>query len=114
MHEYSIVQALIEQCESLAQEHRACQVSKVSVKVGQLSGVDPYLLQTAFEAFKQNSDVCQQAELDMQIQAVEVFCLGCGETNRLSEHHYVCPACQSDRVTITDGKEMFLMQLEMA
>ncbi|RUM90119.1 MAG: hydrogenase maturation nickel metallochaperone HypA [Thiomicrospira sp.] len=114
MHEYSIVQALIEQCETLAETNQASHVSKVSVKIGQLSGVEPYLLQTAFEAFKQNSDVCQQAELDMQIQAVEVFCLGCGETNQLSEHHYVCPACQSDRVTITDGKEMFLMQLEMA
>lgn len=114
MHEYSIVQALIEQCETLAQTNQASQVSKVSVKVGLLSGVEPYLLQTAFEAFKKTSDVCQQAELDMKIQAVEVFCLCCGETNQLSEHHYVCPACQSDRVTVTDGKEMFLMQLEMA
>ena len=114
MHEYSIVQALIEQCETLAHSHQAEKVSKVSVKIGQLSGVEPYLLQTAFDAFKANSEACQQAELDMQIQAVEVFCLGCGETNQLSEHHYVCPVCQSDRVTITDGKEMFLMQLEMA
>lgn len=114
MHEYSIVQALIEQCESQALAHNATDIRKVVIKIGKLSGVEPYLLQVAFDTFKESSAVCQTAELVMQIQAVEILCYGCGQTHRLTEHCYVCPNCQSSHVSITDGEEMFLMQLEMA
>lgn len=114
MHEYSIVQALIEQCESQAQLHNATEVSKVVIKIGVLSGVEPCLLEAAFATFKETSSVCQTAELEMQIQAVEILCRSCGQASTLTEHNYVCPKCQSPAVSITDGEEMFLMQLEMA
>ncbi|WP_373019656.1 hydrogenase/urease nickel incorporation protein HypA [Thiomicrorhabdus sp.] len=113
MHEYSIVRDLIDQCEGYAQDNGASEVSKVVIKVGKLSGVEPDLLATAFETFKEASAVCRTAELDMQIQPVEIFCRGCGEHSTLAEHRYVCPLCQSVEISITDGEEMFLMQLEM-
>ncbi len=114
MHEYSIVQALIEQCESHAAQNDATKVSKVVIKVGKLSGVEPYLLEVAFATFKETSSVCQNAELEMLIQAVVVLCNDCSQASTLTEHKYVCPNCQSAAVSITDGEEMFLMQLEMA
>jgi hydrogenase nickel incorporation protein HypA/HybF len=114
MHEYSIVQALIEQCESHALANHASAISKVVIKVGKLSGVEPYLLETAFESFKLESAVCREAELEMKLQPVEVLCLSCGTTSELEEHDYHCPKCNSPQLTVTDGEEMFLMQLEMA
>ncbi len=114
MHEYSIVQALIEQCENQAQQHNATEISKVVIKIGILSGVEPYLLEVAFATFKESSSVCQAAELEMNIQAVEVLCQSCGQASTLIEHNYICPKCQSVAISITDGEEMFLMQLEMA
>lgn len=114
MHEYSIVQALIEQCETLAQENQATQISKVVIKVGVLSGVEPDLLATAFATFKETSPVCRGAELDMNIQPVLVQCQHCQAQNTLQQHVYMCPNCQSEDVSILDGEEMFLMQLEMS
>ena len=114
MHEYSIVQALIEQCELEAVAHRATDISRVVIKVGKLSGVEPYLLQLAFDSFKETSHFCKDAILEMNQQAVEILCYGCGKVSELTEHHYICPKCQSSEVSITDGEEMFLMQLEMA
>ena len=49
MHEYSIVQSLLESCEEHAKSNDAKKVTKVVVKIGVLSGVEPELLQTAFE-----------------------------------------------------------------
>lgn len=63
MHEYSIVQALIEQCEGLAAQHQATVIERIEVSLGRYSGVEPYLLATAFEAFKETSAVCQTAQL---------------------------------------------------
>lgn len=48
MHEYSIVGALIEQCEQHARDNNADKVTRVAIKVGILSGVEPALLETAF------------------------------------------------------------------
>ena len=53
MHEYSIVQALLEQCEHYAEENDAEKITKVVVKIGKLSGVEPHLLEVAFETFKE-------------------------------------------------------------
>lgn len=66
MHEYSIVQALIEQCETLAVQHQASEIQRVDVSLGRYSGVEPYLLATAFEAFKETSAVCQTAKLTLR------------------------------------------------
>ena len=49
MHEYSIVQNLLDQCEDQAKQHGAKKVEKVVVKIGVMSGVEPDLLQTAFD-----------------------------------------------------------------
>ena len=60
MHEYSIVQALIDQCEHYASENEARKITKVVVKIGRLSGVEPDLLMSAFETFKEKT-ICEMA-----------------------------------------------------
>ncbi|MGD9653737.1 MAG: hydrogenase/urease maturation nickel metallochaperone HypA, partial [Sulfuricurvum sp.] len=47
MHEYSIVQALLTQCEDIAKENEAESVTKIVVKIGKMSGVEPHLLEIA-------------------------------------------------------------------
>jgi len=55
MHEYSVVQALLNQCEEVAAQNEATKVMKVIVKIGVLSGVEPHLLQVAFDTFKEKT-----------------------------------------------------------
>jgi len=62
MHEYSVVQALLNQCEEVAAQNEATKVMKVIVKIGVLSGVEPHLLQVAFDTFKEKT-ICDEAEL---------------------------------------------------
>ena len=55
MHEYSIVQSLLDQCEDNAKANDAKKVTKVVVKIGVMSGVEPDLLKTAFDTFKEGT-----------------------------------------------------------
>ncbi|MBV5348079.1 hydrogenase maturation nickel metallochaperone HypA, partial [bacterium] len=55
MHEYSIVQALLTQCEDIARENEAESVTKIIVKIGKMSGVEPHLLEMAFNTFKEKT-----------------------------------------------------------
>ena len=112
MHEYSIVQSLIESCEEHAKTNSAKKVTKVIVKIGVMSGVEPHLLKEAFEIFKEDT-ICDRCEFIMNIQKVEIECLACGNTQELEKNEYLCPICQSSEIKIIDGEDMFLMQLEL-
>ena len=112
MHEYSIVQALLEQCEDYAKANDSTKVTKVVTKIGKLSGVEPHLLQTAFETFKEKT-VCDKAEFIMNVQDLKLYCNVCQKESEQSEVRYQCGHCQSIDVAVMDGEEMYLMTLEM-
>lgn len=112
MHEYSIVQSLIDSCDEHAKQNNATRVTKVVVKIGVMSGVEPELLQTAFDTFKECS-ICHEAEFIMKIQQVKVVCRSCKKESELKKLEYLCPECNSEDLDIVDGEEMFLMQLEL-
>lgn len=112
MHEYSIVQSLIESCETHAKENNASRVTKVVVKIGVMSGVEPHLLEEAFAVFKEGS-ICSECEFVMNVQKVKIECAECQSVSELEKNEYVCPTCGTANVKVIDGEEMFLMQLEM-
>ena len=112
MHEYSIVQSLLESCEEHAHENKATKVTKVVVKIGALSGVEPDLLQTAFDTFKEKT-ICDGCEFIINYQKVIIECLDCKEQSTLEKNEFTCPKCDSYSTKVIDGEDMFLMSLEM-
>lgn len=112
MHEYSIVQALLEQCEEHAKANDSTKITKVVTKIGKLSGVEAGLLKTAFETFKEHT-VCDGAEFVMHLQDLKLYCNMCQKESEQSEVQYQCLHCQSTDVSVLDGEDMFLMTLEM-
>lgn len=112
MHEYSIVQALLDQCEAYAKANDSTKITKVVTKIGKLSGVEPHLLETAFETFKEHT-VCDGAVFVMHLQDLKLHCNSCQQESEQSEVRYQCLHCQSTDVAAIDGEEMYLMTLEM-
>jgi len=76
VHEYGIVQALIERVEELARERRATAVQGVLVSIGELSGVEPGLLATAYATFRERT-VCERADLTILPVAARWSCPRC-------------------------------------
>ena len=112
MHEYSVVQSLLESCEEHARVNEASKVTKVVVQIGVLSGVEPDLLQTAFDTFKEQT-VCHDAKFLINHQKIVIECFDCGTKSTLEKHEFSCPFCQSVDVKVVDGEDMYLMSLEM-
>ena len=112
MHEYSIVQSLLDSCEENARANNATKVIRVVVKIGVMSGVEPELLTTAFDTFKEKT-MCEEAEFIINIQSVVVKCNSCKKESTLKELEYSCPLCKSVELDIIDGEDMYLMQLEL-
>jgi len=112
MHEYSVVQALLEQIEGVAEENDASKVTKIVVKIGVMSGIESHLLEIAFNTFKEKT-ICDGADFVMNIQPLTIECQECQEVSELQKIHYCCQKCGSTNVKVTDGEDMFLMSLEM-
>jgi len=77
VHEYSIVQALVERVGAEARARRATAVHRLAIRIGELSGVEPELLRTAYETFRERT-ICEGAALDVQVVAARWECPGCG------------------------------------
>lgn len=112
MHEFSIVQALLDSCEQHARSVGASGISRVSIRIGALSGVEPALLATAFDTFKLDGR-CANATLDMEIEPLRIDCNECGYQGEADGHRVLCPECQSPFTRVTGGEDMLLLQLEL-
>lgn len=110
MHEYSIVSSLVRQVESVARERGATAVHRLHVRIGELSGVELPLLETAYETFRQRT-ICESAELEVETVAASWACPTCGD--ELERGAILrCPACQIP-ARLRAGDEIFLDRIEM-
>ena len=92
MHEYSIVQALLERVDAEARRRGATAVHRVSVCIGELAGIEIDLLTTAYATFKAHT-VCEEAELDIQPVRARWECPSCG--NAIGRGRMLqCPTCR--------------------
>ena len=112
MHEFSVVQSLLDLIEKHALENKAKSVSKVVIKVGKMSGIEPHLLKIAFDTFKEKT-ICENAKLEMVIQDVIAKCEDCNKDFTIENNRFICPFCNSYNLQIVDGEDMYLMSLEL-
>jgi hydrogenase nickel incorporation protein HypA/HybF len=110
MHEYSIVQALVERVAAEARARRATSVHRLSVRIGELSGVEVDLLTTAYETFRERT-ICEGAELDVQMVAARWECPACGRAIRRGDL-LSCPRCELP-ARLAQGDEIMLDRIEM-
>jgi hydrogenase nickel incorporation protein HypA/HybF len=76
MHEYSLVEALISRVEAEASRRGALKVHGVSVRIGELAGVDPELFRTAYDTFRAGTG-CAEAPLALKQVAASWSCPKC-------------------------------------
>jgi hydrogenase nickel incorporation protein HypA/HybF len=76
MHEYSLVEALVRRVEEEARRRSALAVHGLSVRVGELAGVDPELFRTAYETFRAGT-ACEGAPLAIQLVPAVWSCPRC-------------------------------------
>ena len=112
MHELSICQALIEQVEAVARKEGALQVVQVRVGIGPLSGVEPQLLQQAFQLARAGS-IAATASLLIDHLPVRVSCRECGQETGAEVANLACGNCGDWHTELVSGDEMLLTQVEL-
>jgi hydrogenase nickel incorporation protein HypA/HybF len=109
MHEYGIVESLLDRVNAEAAARSATNVRRLHVRIGELAGVDAGLLATAFETFRRG--ICAAAELRITEVNATWVCPRCGaplEKGAILR----CPECQVP-ARLEGGDEILLERIEM-
>jgi hydrogenase nickel incorporation protein HypA/HybF len=112
MHELSICQGLMRQVERVAADNNARSVERILLRVGELSGVEPSLLQSAFEIARAGT-VASEAELEIETGSVVVKCQECGASSAAKANRLLCQYCGEWRVNVVEGEELLLLSVDI-
>ncbi len=111
MHELAVCQALLDEVRRIARSTPAGPVSRVVLRLGPLSGVEPRLLSRAFEVARIGSDA-ERAELQIETTPVRVRCLACAAESEVAPNRLLCTQCGGWRTRLVSGDELVLQRLE--
>ena len=110
MHEYSIVQSLVDSVENALVQREQGRVRGLRVQIGELSGVDCVLLTTAFEVFREGT-ICEHADMEIENIRARWECPKChGEIPRGTMLR--CTAC-NEPAHLASGDEIVLQRIEL-
>ena len=109
MHEMSITQGIIDLCLEHAGGRR---ILSLDVEIGELSSAVPESVEFCF-------DVCSKETLldGARLNIIRVpgtgQCLECGKETQLTELYGSCKHCGSCRVTVINGEELRVREIEV-
>lgn len=112
MHELSLCLALLDQAQTLAQQHGAHGIERLLVRIGPLAGVEPALLASAWPLAAAGT-VAADAVLDIETAPVIVYCHDCTQLSTVTANRLLCAHCGSYRTALRGGDELLLVTVEL-
>jgi hydrogenase nickel incorporation protein HypA/HybF len=112
MHELSVCMELIDQVEAIARSHEAKRVESIVLRIGALSGVEPGLLESAFDMARLGT-VAEHASLLTERIEPRIRCRTCGLEAEAGPGDLRCPACGGADTALIAGDEMILARVEL-
>jgi len=112
VHELAVAQALVEQVETVIDQHQASSATAIRVRIGPLAGVVPGLLATAFPLAAAGRRM-EHAELEFTHAPIRVRCLTCGAETEAAMSRLLCGACGDWHTQIVSGDELLLESVEL-
>jgi hydrogenase nickel incorporation protein HypA/HybF len=110
MHEYSIIQSLVDSVAAAVRGREGAAVHRIDVAIGELAGVDCALLATAYEVFRAGT-LCEHAALIIDRIPAQWECSRC---HRAMERggFLRCASCDAPAHLAT-GDEIVLQRIEL-
>jgi len=109
MHEYSIVQSLVDAVETSSRSQHAI-VRNIEVRIGELSGVDPELLLTAFQVFREGT-CCTRSTMTIERVPARWCCPRC--VQEIPKGSVLrCAFCHQP-AELASGDEIILQRIEL-
>ena len=106
MHELGIVFHMIDLLEEVGRDNRLTSISRVTLRLGEVTGVIPSYLQDCWRWAADRTELLSGSELEVVAVPAVTVCNACGRTYPTLEHGKVCPHCASGDTELLRGLEI--------
>lgn len=110
MHEVSMMQNTLDIAIAQARQNGATKIERLTMNIGELSGVIPEALEFAFEVLIRGT-IAENAQLEIKTIPVVCYCQECDRHFQPNNYIYECPECQRISTNIIHGRELELVSL---
>jgi len=93
-----------------AKQNNATKIDRLTMNIGELSGVVTEALEFAFEVLVQDT-IAENAELEIKTISVVCHCKKCDRTFQPEAYIYQCPNCKQISSDVISGRELELASL---
>jgi len=112
MHEMAVAENIIKVIEEkLVEQDQKGTVTKINLKIGKLTCVEPGALKLSFEVISQETPF-QKASLIIDSIPITGKCKDCHKNFSLEDLEFSCPFCGSFKIEIKTGRELFIESFE--
>ena len=112
MHEMSLMASMLDLIEDQAAKEGFRLVTRVTLEIGTLAGVEAEAMRFAFDVATQDS-VAQGAELVIEETQGLARCTVCGSLAPVAAFYDPCPACGRAPQEIVRGRELRIVSLDV-
>lgn len=110
MHELSLAGGVLRVVEDAARRERFARVSKLTLEVGALSGVEPRALRFALQASSPGTCL-EGAEFVFVEPPGQAWCMHCSASVAIAARGDACPQCGGWQLQPTGGTELRVVDL---
>ena len=112
MHEMGIISGVVSGAMEVAREHNATSISKITLRVGEMTEAIEDALQFAFEVLAQDNALIEQCTLEVVMVSPKSHCVVCDVDYNHDRFHMVCPTCGMPG-TLIQGKELDIASIDI-
>ena len=114
MHEYSIVQGVLDAVVPAAREAGAVKVLRVRLKVGEMTEVVRDSLDFMWDVCcEERGPIVEGAQLEVEMVLPRSACLVCGHEFEHDRFHLHCPSCGSASAMLLSGRELEIASMDV-
>lgn len=113
MHELGIAQSIIDIALRVLNQHGGGKIARITIQAGELRSIIKEQLQFCF-AFAAQDTPAEGAQLEVEVIPLMAFCKACRKGFRVRNLDFHCPDCRGSSTDILQGKELRVLDLELA
>ncbi len=114
MHEISLVRTISSTLEAEFSAEELSRLTRISLRVGLLSNVQPVLMQNAFSAVKEAEGKFAEVVLEIEVLPVIVQCDVCAHKSQIDNYKFACAHCGRPTSNVIQGNELLIHQVEFS
>ena len=113
MHEMSLTEGVVRIIEDQAAAHGFARVKTVWLEIGELSTVVPDSMEFCFDAVARGNPLTEGARLEIIRIPGAAWCMDCAQSVAIASRTDECPLCGGYHLSVTDGDQMRIKEMEV-